>query len=219
MLYCPTCNNVLDISKTIPKTKSVSNQTRLARTTEIQPLTITDTDGELTQKDVDAEKDERTLMIENIIKKLVSGETVGDDTFVEVKMSEILKNKAFQRLGKKKQDVLAKLALYYDKIDDATNAYYICKNCLYNEEIKPGTLLMSKISNDTSTKYINLTKLKNRVHNKVLPITRNYICINKSCKTNDSKNPAVKEAVFYRIGSNMQSWYTCKVCSAYWKGQ
>ena len=206
MLFCPHCDNILNISKNPPK----NNQ----KVVEIDQNIESDFDD----KNNDQENNDK--QIENIINKLEKDENI-DSLLNDFRLEQIIKHKYFQKLDKKtKSQMLTKLTNFYEKVDDAVGAYYFCKICLYSKAIEPGSLIVSRINTGTSANYINPERLENRKHSKILPMTRNYICSNKKCPTNLTgvdKQP--KEAVFFRVIGSMQAWYTCKPCGNYWKGQ
>lgn len=208
MLFCPNCNNILDISKNPPKNNQQSYSQNLST-----PNTISNTDTDTNNEDQIPD------MIDDVIDKLLQEVIISDSILSEIKMEQLIKSKKYQKLDKKqKSQVQSKLISLIEKIDDSINTYYFCKNCMYSKLIDPGSLIISRIGIGSVTEYINLDRLKNRVYSKILPITRNYICINEKCDTNrkDDKRKS-KEAVFYRIGNNMQIWYSCKICESYWQ--
>lgn len=148
MLFCPNCNNILDITKNPPKNKNVGSET---------PSTISETE-EKPSKRIDKSED-------------IAG----------------------------------------------AGAYYFCKNCAYSKAMESGTLILSKTNSRSVNSYMNMDKLKNKIYSNILPFTRNYICINKSCESH--KDSSKREAVFYRLSDSTQVWYTCRACSNYWKGE
>lgn len=217
MLFCPNCNNILNISKNPPKKKLdiIGNLTT--------PDTISESYDE---KIVEPEKnDKQNETYDQLIDKLINEEVIPDSILLDINFTQFTKSKSFQKLDKKQKSLIqTKLSSYIEKIDDATNAYYFCKNCLYSKIIDAGSLIITRVAggtNDTTvTKYVNFNKLKNRIYDKSLPVTRNYICINNKCDTNKTDNTRKdREAVFYRLGTSMQVWYTCKVCGNSWQGE
>jgi len=211
MLFCPNCNNILDISKNPPK---AHQQTPVDIMT---PNTVSHSDA-----DDDKEQNNKSLMgPESIINKIINDEHIDDDIFNTIKMDFIVKSEMYQKLDKKsKSKIQSKISSLLEKMDESTGAYYFCKNCMYSKSIEPGALIVSRVNAGASTDYINYDKLKNRAKSKILPITRNYICINEKCDTNKKgKDRKQKEAVFYRVGNSIQVWYTCKICGSYWKGE
>lgn len=218
MLFCPNCDNVLDISKNQLKQKLSVNFDQET------PSTVSDTNSTDSSTSTDTDQNEKNndKLIADVIEDLLNNNVISDTTFNEIKMDQIIKHKSYQQLDKKQKALVqSKISSYLDKIDDATSAYYVCNNCSYSEIIPSGTVLISKMSGNTSSNnYVNYDKLKNRMYSKILPFTRNYICTNADCPTlsTDSKIKKEKEAVFYRIPGSMQAWYTCNVCGSYWKG-
>lgn len=212
MLYCPNCDNVLNISKNPPKIKQVLNMN-----TET-PDEISGTGDEQNEDiELEAEVNIDNNKLEDIIVKLANDEIVPETELTEFKLEQITKNKTYQKLEKKKKSKIhTKLVQFFEKIEDAVGAYYSCKNCMYSKAIESGSLIISRNNGSTLTNYINLEQLENRKNSKILPLTRNYICPNQKCKTNTSGTD--KEAVFYRMNGSMQVWYTCRVCGSFWKG-
>jgi len=219
MLFCPNCDNILNISKNPPKSSNLG---------VIGNLSTPDTISNSSDSDMDIEKendDKQIELFEQTITKLLAGEIIPDSTLSEINFIQLTKNKTYQKLDKKQKSLIqSKLSSYIEKMDDATNAYYFCKNCLYSKIIDAGSLIVTRAAgggaDTTVTKYVNFNKLRNRIYNKSLPITRNYICINDKCDTNKTdKLRKDKEAVFYRLGTSIQVWYTCKVCGNSWQGE
>ena len=187
MLFCPNCDNILNISKNPPKSNNLGVIGNLATPDTISNSSDSDVDIE---RDVEKENDDKqTELFEQTINKLLAGEIVPDSTLSEINFIQLTKNKTYQKLDKKQKSLIqSKLSSYIEKMDDATNAYYFCKNCLYSKIIDAGSLIVTRVAggsaDTTVTKYVNFNKLRNRIYNKSLPITRNYICINDKCDTN-----------------------------------
>ena len=230
MLFCPKCDNILDISKTQPK----ANRRQIAPPIET-PDTVSSSDDENNSIDTDNDDNENKIVkkekklepdikesdnskIEEILMRMVNDEKLSDIDFSEYKMEQFIKNKAYTGLERKtKITVHEKLISIFDKIEDITSAFYVCKNCFYSKAIGGGTLISSKMEIGVGGTYMNLDKLKNRAHCKMLPLTKNYICPSATCKSH--KDNSKREAAFFRIGENLQIWYVCKECNSYWKGE
>jgi hypothetical protein len=156
--------------------------------------------------------------IEQIIEKLSTNQNVTDNELGDFKLEQFLKHKAYQKLDKKiKPTVQTKLTAFYEKLEDATSAYYHCGICSYAKPIEPETLVASRMGSGSTNMYMNMDKLKNRVNNSILPYTRNYICTNKNCVSHNDHTK--REAVMFRVGSSVQMWYTCCACQSNWKGE
>lgn len=208
--FCPTCNNILNITKNPPKGKPAGQVPNLET-----PNTISDSDVEDNQQD---EVIDESAKIEQIINKLANNEVVPDNDLGDFKLEQFLKHKTYQKLDKKvKPSVQVKLTTFFEKLEDATSAYYYCGICSYAKVIEPGMLVASRVGLESTNMYMNSDKLKNRVHNSILPYTRNYICTNKNCASHNDHSK--REAVMFRTGNSVQIWYTCCACQSSWKGE
>lgn len=238
MLFCPNCDNILNISKNPPKKKNVVNVQVSDNDTENSK-----SDGEQSDSDMSVNSDDAIKIannkkteseqtnekyeefVRNIIVNMLNNETISDDLLNEVRLDRLTKSKSFQDLDKKQKNIInGKLSGLIDKIDDSISAYYECTNCAYSKLIEPGSKILTRanaVINSSNNEIVHLDRLINKQYSKILPITRNYICINPKCHTNskDAKIRKPREAVFYRNGRNLQVWYTCKVCGSYWKGE
>lgn len=96
--------------------------------------------------------------------------------------------------------------------DNNTQAYYFCKSCNWSLKIEPETRILNKTSVDNKMTYLNIDKYKNKMHSKILPYTRNYICPNKKCISNTDNEK--HEAVMFRINNTMRIIYTCCACNS-----
>ena len=211
MLFCPTCENTLDISKTQPKSKKQHIQLETPNTVSSSEI---ETDIALSENNID----DTSNNINTIIIKMAAGEKISDKELNEYRLDQFVKNKTYQKLDKKtKPDVLAKLVSHFEKLEDSTSAFYVCKNCMYARSIDSGTLIASKMSLGIGGGYTNFDKFKNMIYNKTSPRTKNYICIDEKCVSH--KDNTKREAVFYRMGDGLQVWYTCVACQNYWKGE
>ena len=93
--------------------------------------------------------------------------------------------------------------------------YFICTICGNYEKIEPRTLLVSKKSKEMSKEYIgNNIKPEILIDVPTLPHTRNYICPNKTCKTNSQ--PETRDAVMTRVGDTFKMLYVCVPCGTVW---
>jgi hypothetical protein len=199
MLFCPICNNILDISKTVPKI--ISN---IDDKTPNEISSNTESDGL------------KTDIIENTLQKIIDNDDVTTGELKKLDIEKITQHDFYKKLSKtNKKKVDDKLLYIRKELDLAISAFYICNNCQYSKPIDQQTLITSRVNDDISNNYTNTEKFKNMVYNKALPVTRNYICKNKDCTSH--KKHDMREAVFYRNG--MQVWYTCKACKSYWKGE
>lgn len=102
------------------------------------------------------------------------------------------------------------------KIITSNKAYFKCSNCGYTQEIEPGTLILSRASEKTTSDYIaDINRYKDMVYDMTLPHTRNYICPNKSCKSYDDHS--LREAVWFKPSKYSYTIVNiCKACQAVW---
>lgn len=214
--FCPNCNNILNITKNPPKSKQTVQVQQNIET----PNTISDTETSDSEDEYDEQDDTQddSTKIEKILEKLAKSEVVTDAELGDFKFEQFMKHKTYQKMDKKTKSTLqAKLASFYEKLEDSTSAYYFCGICSYAKPIEAGTLVASRTSSGSTNMYMNMDKLKNRVHNKMLPFTRNYICTNTKCISHTDHTK--REAVMFRVGNSIQSWYTCTACQSNWKGE
>lgn len=201
MQFCPKCNNILDISRSIPKTlQNFDIET---------PTTVSNT----------SDVDKSDMKVEQLLDKILNNEEI-PESLKGVDMVTIQKNQKFVSLNaKQKKIVQAKITELHEfdiVPDDGITAYRVCRNCMYFEPIKNNTLIISRINKGASTAYRNIDRYRNMIYNRALPRTRAYICPNKECES--MKNHEKREAVFFRPFINSyESWYTCCACQKFWK--
>jgi len=185
-IFCPDCGSVLNISKTNISSKQSQNINLLSNDDDI----------------------------DNIIKKASMEEE--DNIFLpeNFNLETFLNNKNFIKLpDNKKKLIMGKIEKNL-AIDNSSLLFYSCKSCSWTQKIPPGTKLLTKVSNSekNSSQYSNLEKYKNKIHSNILPLTRNYICPNKSCPSATDFNK--REAVIFRENNNsMKVLYICKACT------
>ena len=198
-MFCPNCNNILDISKNVPKANTILGTSTPTSVSSDAP-----------------KKDDSQNLIKNILKNIVDGNELSNQDLKSIDIDKIIHDEEYKKMDKankkKIDDILSSI---HTNLDSATGAYYVCRTCFYSKAIETKTLITSRACEGLSSGYVNTEKFKNMVYNKALPLTRAYICTNKDCKSH--KNHDKREAVFFRDG--MQVWYACKSCQSYWKGE
>ena len=111
--FCPTCNNILNITKNPPKNKQISNNNP-AMNLET-PNTVSDYDsdgqsdnGKVNNKTVDNKTDvvDDSVKIEQVINKLANNKEVTENDFSDFKLEQFLKHKTYQKLDKKTKSVV-----------------------------------------------------------------------------------------------------------------
>jgi hypothetical protein len=195
-IFCPECDSVLDVSRT---------STKKTYDLDATPSSVSD-DGE-----------DRII---NFINKILKHEEV-DDILENIKAEQITGHEYFQKLDKAKKEVVNnKIEKYMSKSassDSSTLAYYVCKTCSWSQKIKPGTQILSKIGGNNQATYLNVDRYKNKIHSRVLPFTRNFICPNKDCPGN--KDNKKHEAVIFRVNDSLRTMYACCACKTVFNAQ
>lgn len=214
MFYCPNCNNIYDITKTIP-----NNFIQTAGQVSDTPETIssiTNTESTNANSDID--------QANNIIQKILKGDKLNNNDLNGITLDSITKNTSYKKLqAKSKELVYNKLLELFNENSKtnksitpiSSNAYFICKNCGNNEPIKSNTLIARKYygeSNDIEHEDFN--KFKEMANVKCLPLSRNYICPNKKCLSHTDFDK--REARFYRISGSFRIRYVCIACGHSW---
>jgi hypothetical protein len=195
-IFCPECDGVLDVSRA-PTKKTY--------------------DLDMSPSSVSEEGEDKII---KIIDKILKHEEV-DDLLENIKLEQITGHEYFQKLDKTKKEIVnGKIEKYIAKLsshDSSTQAYYVCKTCSWSQKIKPGTQILSKIGGNNQATYLNVDRYKNKIHSRILPFTRNYICPNKDCSGN--KDPKKHEAVMFRVNDTLRTMYTCCACQTVFNAQ
>lgn len=212
MQFCPTCNNMLDISKNPPKRAARNFLTDTPNTVSAKD----DSDAD-SESDNESDVEENNEMdVESIIDKFLEGEIITPELLGTISVTDIIshpKYKEFDRTARKEFD--EQILQITKEIDSSVSAYYACNTCMYSKLIAPGTLIMSKASEGITSGYVNYERYRNQVYNKVVSSYRGYICPNAKCVSH--KDHSKREAVFYRKPGSIETWMTCKACRTYFK--
>jgi len=181
-MFCPKCNYLLDITK-----ESIKNDITMKYMNINQFLNIVLDDS----------------AIDNII----------DITYkLDFNINELNNNPKFKKLDTDTQHFVIN---QYESINQGKNKYsanFLCNNCGFFKEIKPGTQLYNK-----SYILINRSTLDNphlKIIDPTLSRTRDYICKNDKCESHKDKLKA--EAVFFRTKQSFQLTYDCCCCNTSW---
>ena len=135
---------------------------------------------------------------------------------IELNLSkEVLDN----YLSKKKQDK-SRILEYYNKISSSNKIIhkYIlkCTSCGENYYLHPETIIYSFNFNKTNSIF-NDNDIDLKLYDPTLPRTKDYICPNNNCETNNKNfNNSNKEAVFYRSSGGYNLKYACLNCKSSW---
>lgn len=185
--YCPNCNNLFNITKSINPQKG----------------------GELSE--------------DSIIDKILNKEPVVLDD-IKININDIVKNQSYKKLNKEEkeyvyntiQDLLPKnekkiMKEKNENIEEQSTALFICENCGTTKKIPPGTKIFNKTSKNISRNY-SRGDYSDMINSDILPRTRKYICINKSCISHT--DPTKREAVFLRANNSYKIVYICTACKS-----
>lgn len=196
MQYCPKCDNIMDIGRSAPKASIDDNPTSLS---------ITDKSIENTQKSVIV--DENIVRIINMLKNNI------DISNEKVNFDDLIKHKDFTSIKDKERKEFIKTIKALE--DDSISAYVICKNCTYSEKLTKRILILNKMSSSKNSNFDDFSKYKYMKYDNTLPHTRDYICKNKSCKTNTDFK--LKDVKWFRPNrDNYTTYYICCVCDTIW---
>ena len=210
MYFCPDCNNLYDISKTIPSAQQPIQQQQTGGKKKILSNPVTSDSATVSETISDTNTITETNTIADIIKKDNDSVSLSEED-----LDKLVKSKDFNDLPEEKKS--ATLIKIKNKQDDQSNiyndkqagAYFICKKCGRYDAIREGTLIVSKQTGESLKENIEPIDYKNMTQLSYLPITRKYICPNEKCESH--KNYALREAVFFRIPTRRVR-YVCKAC-------
>jgi DNA-directed RNA polymerase subunit M/transcription elongation factor TFIIS len=191
-IFCPECDSILDISRIASKKQ--------------YDIDI----------DISSDDDNDADKIKILINKILNDEII--EKINNIKIDQITTHPSFIKIdNNKKKLVLDKVNDLFIPDDASMHAFYVCKTCSWSQKIKPGTQIMSKIGTNTQTNYLNMGRYKNKIYNRVIPRTRNFICPNTKCI--GKKDISKHEAVIYRHNDSMKIMYTCVACQEVFFGQ
>jgi len=144
---------------------------------------------------------------------------------VELKIDmETLKSKLmgkFKKNTKKVDELLVNYNVIKNKNVQDTNIYFICQNCHSSFEIEPGTIILST-NLDSNNQRIQQHDLKFKIMDPTLPRTKDFICPNKECETNNltkAENLLNREAIIFRESQSFITRYVCTTCITDWIAQ
>ncbi len=186
MFYCPKCLNIYNITKSI-KTQSGGNKTLI-----------------------------------DIITKLLNNEDIDDKIkFSQDDIDELNHIQEYKKLTNKQKDYIYNFInekitkkISNDKTNTPKNMYFICKNCGNTELIKESTMICSRENNINNISNDSNFNVKEYLHMKILPRTRQYNCPNNNCKSHNSVTE--KSAIFMRLNNSYKIRYICESCETTW---
>ena len=180
MFYCPNCNNIFDITRSI-ETKQTGGKS-------------TDTEGEKTS----------SKSQDPLIEKLLANKATQSDV-INLNLNDFIKSQSYKSLENSDrelvfnriQDLLPndkkKLMEFKNNVDEQANtAFFICTNCGHARKIENGTLIFSKKSENITQSY-DIGDYADLKYSSILPRTRNYICVNKQCESHKNMQKKRKQ--------------------------
>jgi len=198
MQYCPKCDNIMDIGRSVPKV-----------IIDIEPssLSITGTANTANTEKSIIRDDENIVRIINMLKNNI------DVSTEKVNWTDLMNHKEFTSIKEKERKEYIKTIKGIE--DESLNAYLICKNCTYSEKITKRMMVLSKMSSSRNSNFDDFSKYKYMKYDKTLPHTRDYVCKNKSCKSHtDVKS---KDAKWFRPNRDSYvTYYICCSCDTIW---
>ena len=149
---------------------------------------------------------------DNVFTGIQNGSLKGESLPEGVSIEMLSNSQAYRKASKQdKKNVtmtLRKMLSSIEKQAVGTKAYFSCDNCNYMEEVPPKTLIFSLVGKGTQETF------ENTIHSRVLPITKDYTCINPDCKTH--KNNELKELLIKRDKKDFSTRKICKSCGFAW---
>lgn len=130
---------------------------------------------------------------------------------------DLTKSKEYKKLdsNKKKQILDEYQNTIKNKYSKQSNVQLTCNKCGYKQPLKPGTILFKGSNENNQNEDLSIVGL--RSNDMTLPRTKDYICPNKNCDTNQKSKTIDKEAIFYRpIRNSYALKYMCTNCKTVW---
>ena len=141
MQFCQKCDNIMDISRSVPKILVDVNPSSLSNTTETQT----------------ANDNKNILKLINMFKNGI------DISNEKIDYDQLIKSSDYTSLKDKEKKELTKIIKSIE--DDTLSAFMICKNCSYFEKLTKRTMVLNVMSHNTSSNselndYSNLQNKK-----------------------------------------------------------
>lgn len=197
-IFCERCDNILDISRTpfAEVHNEDENNTSAALSTSIST--------------------EDTAKYESILKKVENGEKLTDDELKSIDIKDLAKNEYYKKMSKKGEikKQIADMIEDMGNSDENVRAYMVCHNCGFTKPVIPKFKILTKNPEGIAAEheYVNEAAIRNRIHMRTMPRTREFTCPNKSCPTHTQNVP--NEAIFFRKSANTyDTIYVCTNCN------
>jgi hypothetical protein len=158
--------------------------------------------------------------------KKIRKEGIDDDIEIKLKFSETDFQTYLKSQKKLSQDDIQVLLTKYKQfVNKKISNDYIkkCIACQSKYPLEPNTIVFSLNLKQTTT--FNDDNIDLKLEDKILPRTKDYICENTECLTNNTKDTGgafgknillEKEAIIYRSNHSHHIKYACNVCKYKW---
>lgn len=188
MFFCTVCNTSYNIKKSVD-------------------VKILQDGGEISERKVIEQLVEKNIVDTSILQKIDLKKLENKEYFKQLSQynKEYVYNVIYHQQIKKPENMV---------IQNIKNkAYFQCSKCGNQENIKEKTMIFSETLKSDQQNIVEDSDYI--IHDKTLPRTKQYKCVNEKCKTH--KMAELKEAVFYRQRNSYQVIYVCTVCKSQWK--
>ena len=147
MLFCPNCSNIFDITKTVPKAVQFGG-------------------GDETPTEVSSStQSEEPFDYITVFNKIQNNINLSQMEISKIVFDDAVSHPVFKKLQNKQKELIYNKLIEFKPIETknntkiiASNAYYICKNCCNVEQIKPGTAIIRRISEETQQGFEDIEK-------------------------------------------------------------
>ena len=202
-IFCERCDNILDISRT-PFAEVHNEDGNNTPSTPSTPSTLS------TSTSADD-----TVNYESILKKVENGEKLSDDELKLIDIKDLAKNEYYKKMSKKGEikKQIADMIEDMGNSDENVRAYMVCHNCGFTKPVIPKFKILTKNPEGVAAEheYVNEAAIRNRIHMRTMPRTREFTCPNPACPTHTQNVPT--EAIFFRKSANTyDTIYVCVSC-------
>lgn len=230
MFFCPNCNNMFDIARSIPQSgkgiKEKKNEETDSQKTDSQEM-LQNTLQEIIEETALLQKTHEDTqkggdIYDDLVQKILNNQPIDETDIKNININDITKSQTYKKLkiknkeyvDNKIQDLLPlnEKKVMKDKVEkslDELSAYFVCNNCGYAIKIKPSTKIFSRTSEDISQNYA-VSDYGDLLYSDIVPRTRKYICPNKKCESH--KDNSKREAIFFRLNNTYKIKYICCTC-------
>lgn len=145
------------------------------------------------------------------IKNILGNTSTDTESVSDIDISALKMDPSYKKLSTKQKEKLMNRILETTSTTEKkmSDAFFLCKNCGYNEPIKPTTLIYKKTSNDIQSDRA-VTNYEDFAYSDILNHTRNYVCSNPDCPSHE--DIGLREAKIFRTNKSYRVKYICMAC-------